>query len=68
MIEPFIIEYIKRKQREKEESSKGGIPLYIDPPYADGYKDRPNKDEIPGNKGYIEIDIVGDSDEEVLKI
>ena len=42
--------------------------VYIDPPYADGYKDRPNKDEIPGNKGYIEIDIVGDSDEEVLKI
>lgn len=68
MIEPFIIEYIKRKEKEKRDSSEGGIPLYIDPPYADGYRDRPKKEDTPGNKGYIEIDIVGDSDDEVLKI
>lgn len=67
MIDPFIIEYIKKKQKEKRRE-RAGIPLYIDPPEQDGYgEDSAKKDG--DKKGYIEIDIFGeDEDSNTIKI
>ena len=56
MIDPFIIEYIRKRHEESKRKKEGErrIPLYINPPEHDGYSEEP-KDE--NNRGYIEIDL-----------
>ena len=67
MIDPFIIEYIKKKEKERKRE-RSGIPLYIEPLEQDGYReDGATKDS--DKKGYIEIDIFGeDEDSSTIKI
>ena len=64
MIDPYIIDILKREE-EKERRKRGGrqqIPIHIYPPDFDGYKEDVRKrDET--KRGYIEIDIAGDSDD-----
>lgn len=67
MIDPFIIEYIKKKQKEKKQE-RAGVPLYIEPPEKDGYREDGVKKD-GDKKGYIEIDIFGeDEDSSTIKI
>ena len=63
MIDAFIIDYIKRKRKKDQEDRR--IPLYIDPPELDGYREDDSRDKGKGDgKGYIEIDIYEDSHDE----
>tara|TARA_A200000159_G_scaffold164928_1_gene197514 strand:- start:1957 stop:2163 length:207 start_codon:yes stop_codon:yes gene_type:complete len=62
MIDPFIIEYLKKKREERSRDKRIPLQAPLPMPRRDDRRDRPGKDT--NNKGYIEIDIIGDSDDE----
>ena len=70
MIDSYLIDLLKEKEREKQEEV--GIPLYIYPPGFDEYIDSsyaPN-DTNKNNKGYVEVDyeVVLDVNKDTLVI
>ena len=69
-MDPYIIDIIRRKEDdEKRQRERPRIPLHIYPPDFDGYKDEASKKDKT-NRGYIEIDIHGDpeDDSNVIKM
>ena len=55
MIEPHIIDYIKKRE-EKKRQKQGRIPLRIPAPPFDGYKEERKDPRNTNKKGYVEID------------
>ena len=58
MIDPFIIDILKKKEERDKRRKEDGerLPLYINPPEYDGYSEKPDSGN-KGKRGYIEIDL-----------
>lgn len=64
MIDPYLIDILKKeKERKEKRGERPQVPLHIYPPDFDGYRDEA-KDRRQPKKGYIEIDIVGDPEDD----
>jgi hypothetical protein len=62
MLDAYIIDFLKEEERRRQEDAR--VPLYIHPPGFDGYRDNPRKPPDTNEKGYIEIDIVGEHEDD----
>ena len=62
MIDSYLIDLLKEKEREKQEEAR--IPLYIYPPGFNGHMNNPYapNDTNKNNKGYVEVDYEVDLD------
>lgn len=58
MIDPFIIEYLKKKREDQSRDRRIPLRIPLPEPRLDDELRRKEKDT--NNKGYIEIDIMGD--------